>query len=144
MPSTPVKKRKKSSLKSTAQADYASAFFDPALPTFLDHKASADVVATPIPKSYASATAKPQWLKDLADEHPLLKLAEQNIEETLRISVSDKLIGDRAVKMSMFVAERLGKHKYSTRQEITGANGQNLIPREEVEARIIHLRSKPV
>lgn len=126
------------------QGTFIKAFLDPQSPTLLDPQKSAEVANHNSPTAYSLAQLKTKWFKEFAEESPLLKKAEQNIAEILDLSVTDFEHAQTVAKVSMFVAERLGKQRYSTRQELTAEDGKALIPKEEVELRLMNLRTKVI
>jgi hypothetical protein len=74
----------------------------------------------------------PDWLSEnLGDTRRLVK-AEKNLEEVQNIQVvgedgkADPQLIQQRTKVDMFIAERIGKHKYSARQELTGKDGEAL------------------
>lgn len=69
----------------------------------------------------------PKWLFEFIGDNKLLGKAERNLEKALDIDITDEKIGGRALEATKFVAERLGKQKYSTRIENTGPDGKNLL-----------------
>ncbi len=66
------------------------------------------------------------WISEIIRDKELLDLAEQNLKTAMSIPITDEKIGDRSLKATVFVAKTLGKHKYSDRQEVTGAEGAPL------------------
>ncbi len=68
----------------------------------------------------------PEWLSETISDLSRLRKAERNLDKALEIDPTDEKIGDRGLKASIFVAQGLGKSKYSTRTEQTGANGSPL------------------
>lgn len=86
----------------------------------------------------------PEWLSENISDMKRLKRAEKNLDEVQNLPIVDEegkidvaLVGQRT-KVDMFIAERLDKDKYSSRQEQTGKGGKDLIPEtitpEEKEA----------
>ena len=122
------------------QGEFVTAYLDETSPSFLNTSLAATQANLPITE--ARSLTKRNWVKELAEEHPMLIQAENNLSAILDLPVDDYEHADRVAKVSMFVAERLGKHKYSTRQELTAEGGKPLVPQEEVEMRIINLRKK--
>jgi hypothetical protein len=51
-------------------------------------------------------------------------------EESIDVVITDPALVKIKQDTAKFVAERMGKHKYSTRNELTGAGGGALIPTE--------------
>lgn len=126
------------------QINFANAFLSPESPTTLNIAKSAKQANLPLSTAQSLAQLKTKWFKELAEESPLLHKAEENLAQILDLPVTDYDHGQTVAKVSMFVAERLGKQRYSTRNEVTGENGKDIIPREEVEMRIINLRKKQI
>ena len=57
-----------------------------------------------------------------------LMLAENNLEAIMCLGISDRDTIKTVADVSKFVAETLGKHIYSKRSEMTGADGKDLQP----------------
>lgn len=86
----------------------------------------------------------PDWLFENIGDMKRLRKAEKNLDEVQNIQIYndegklDANLIDKRTKVDMFIAERLNKDKYSTRQENTGKGGKDLIPetitKEEKEA----------
>jgi len=56
-----------------------------------------------------------------------LNLANRNIEAILQLDVNDKDFVKTVSDMSKFVAETLDKKNYSKRNELTGADGKDIV-----------------
>lgn len=74
----------------------------------------------------------PDWLSESLGDLKRLRKAERNLEEVQNLEITDaegkpdsQLIAQRT-KVDIFIAERLGKQKYSARQELTGKDGAEL------------------
>lgn len=100
--------------------------------------------------------------KGFADKYRLykverrLKKAEENIDDFLEMETKNTGVtkkGDtfeyddaklKKIKAdtSIFVAETLGKEIYSKRSELTGKNGEALVPKNEVESLLVSLKQK--
>lgn len=66
-----------------------------------------------------------------------LMLAEENIEEMLEMSTEgDPTKLKVKADMSKFVAETLGKKSYAKRSEMTGADGKDLVPDQDVMQKV--------
>ena len=81
----------------------------------------------------------PLWFMDMVEsaEHKrakMLQAAENNLLETVESRSEDR--DDKKLKhdATKFVSERLGKQHYSTRQEVTGADGRAIFTNDEREA----------
>lgn len=78
----------------------------------------------------------PDWLLDSIGDMKRLRKAEKNLDEVQNIQIYnedgklDANLIDKRTKVDMFIAERLNKDKYSTRQEQTGKGGKDLIPEQ--------------
>lgn len=76
----------------------------------------------------------PDWLSENLGDLKRLRKAEKNLDEVQNIQIYndegklDANLIDKRTKVDMFIAERLNKDKYSTRQEQTGKDGKDLIP----------------
>lgn len=66
------------------------------------------------------------WVKEIIKDYQMLSKAENRLNEAMDIPVNDEKLGERSLKASMFVAETLGKQKYSKRNEHTGPDGKEL------------------
>ncbi len=102
---------------------FLSYYTDPKSPTFSNALQSA--LKAGYTQEYGeSITAKGlDWLSDNVGDLKMLQKAERNLNKALDIDIENEKIGDRALKATLFVAEKLGKNKYSSRTEITGENG---------------------
>jgi hypothetical protein len=78
-----------------------------------------------------------EWLSEAVNDAYLLNKAENNLKEFLEMDINNvRTVGDIDVFVrdpqlakikqdtTKFVAERLGKHKYSTRNEVSGPDGE--------------------
>lgn len=76
----------------------------------------------------------PEWLFENIGDMKRLRKAEKNLDEVQNLDIynedgkPDAQLIDKRTKVDMFIAERLNKDKYSTRQEQTGKDGKDLIP----------------
>lgn len=95
-------------------------------------------------EDYASVitTQKTEWFSEiLADAH-LLDLAEEALEEAVTYDVRnggekvDASVASIKAKSAQFIAERLGKERFATRQEHTGADGEPLAIPQEITTKI--------
>jgi hypothetical protein len=74
----------------------------------------------------------PDWLSESISDMKRLRKAEKNLEEVQNLDIynseglPDSQLIQQRTKVDFFIAERLGKQKYSTRQEVTGAGGEAL------------------
>ena len=80
---------------------------------------------------YASqfVSTKPKWLMDglSQDREGMLMKAERNLDKALDMPLDSDELGDRALKATMFVAERLGRKVYGNVQEDQGNSTKILI-----------------
>lgn len=74
----------------------------------------------------------PDWLSENVGDMRRLRKAEKNLSQVQELNVETedgKVLTDvlrERTKVDLFLAERLGKHKYSQRNELTGKDGQEL------------------
>lgn len=74
----------------------------------------------------------PDWLFEYIGDMRRLKKAEKNLSEVQEIDIiseegkPDPQLIEKRTKVDIFIAERLNKSKYSTRQELTGKDGEAL------------------
>lgn len=75
----------------------------------------------------------PEWLFENIGDMKRLRKAEKNLSEVQDINIVndegkiDSQLVEKRTKVDMFIAERLNKTKYSTRNELTGKDGKDLI-----------------
>ena len=104
------------------------------LANYLDPKSEtwSNAYQSAIRAGYAEEYAKnvknhmPTWLSENLEDTALLQQAMVNLQEFLGTG-DEKLQGIRA-DMTKFTFKGLQKSKWSERQEMTGANGKDLIP----------------
>lgn|SRR5574343_78739 len=101
-------------------------YIDPSSPTFSNGMQSA--IRAGYEEAYANQITTTEWFKEKLRRANMLNKAERNLDRALDIPIEDEKLGDRALKATLFVAERLGKGEYSNRTEMTGADGKDLIP----------------
>lgn len=102
-------------------------YTNPESPTFSNAFRSA--IRAGFSESYANRITSPatnsQWIEDWIEEnireYEIIHLAEKNLKDFLSPAETDKKI---KADLTKFALERLKKHKYSTRQEHTGAEGE--------------------
>lgn len=62
----------------------------------------------------------PDWLSEKINDSKIIQKAEKNLEEFLNDDSDKRIKAD----MTKFALERLAKTKYSSRQELTGKDGE--------------------
>lgn len=115
-----------------------SNYVDPKSKTFSNAYQSAKKAG--YSEEYSSNIMIEKWWKNKLRILNMLDKAEQNLSDFLEMDTkTKKLIQNELVEMddsekmrikadiTKFVAERVGKARYSTRQELTAANGEPLI-----------------
>ncbi len=127
-------------LKVNQQANIFSSFYlSPTSATFMNVRASA--LRAGYSETYANniTVQRPKWwieLTETADYRRarMLDSAEQALEDTVASKSEDS--SDRKLKhdASKFISERLGKQHYSTRSEVTGADGRAIFTNDERES----------
>lgn len=80
----------------------------------------------------------PKWFAELMEDSAvrrakMLFSAEKAIEKVIDYDDSDKDRATLKLKAATFVTERLGREHYSTRQEVTGADGRSVFANNERE-----------
>jgi hypothetical protein len=104
---------------------FASLYTDPKSPTFSNATRSA-IKAGYTPEYADNITSlMPEWLSEIMGDMKRLKKAEENLDMFLNYGDDPKIQAD----ITKFVAGTLGKRKYSTRSELTGKEGKDLIPK---------------
>ena len=89
--------------------------------------------------TYATQITSTEWFRDKVRRLDMLQKAEKVLEETLDMDVSittivnelevikiDPALAKIKQDTAKFIAERVGKEYYSTRSEVTGANGKEI------------------
>lgn len=117
------------------QASFIAFYLDPESETFANGYQSA------IRAGYSDEYAKkmvsmmPEWLSENVKDLMLLQTAEKNLKKGMTEEYFEGEGAERKINapvfrtvmdVSKFIAERLGKERYSTRQEHTGKDGEDL------------------
>lgn len=112
------------------QQAFKDAYLNEDSPTYLDAKASGLAVGMSEERAsiIMSPAFGPKWALELVEDYGRLKKSEQVLDAVLQFEMVDAASINAVGKVAMFVAETLGKHKYSKRTEMTGKDGNNLIP----------------
>lgn len=105
----------------TQQAEFLKYYLDPNSETF--NNAYQSAIKVGYSEDYAAViTGRDlKWLSEMSEkvsDSGMLRKAEKNLDKALDIPIEDKEIGERSLKASLFVTERLGKNKWSSKQEI--------------------------
>lgn len=119
------------------QASFVAYYLDPKSETYSNCLQSA--LKAGYEQEYAEnlLNIMPKWLSesmDISGDMKRLRKAEKNLTEVQNIEIYneegklDANLIDKRTKVDMFIAERLNKEKYSTRQELSGKGGKDLIP----------------
>lgn len=112
-------------------------YVNPKSETF--HNAYRSAIKAGYEETYATQITTARWFIDKEKRLNLLNKAEEVLEDTLNMSTQTvKKVGDEEVIIedpalikikqdsAKFVAERVGKHIYSTRNELTGKDGEQI------------------
>lgn len=109
------------------QQKFKELYLDPGSETFGNARGSA--IAAGYEESYADniMNLMPAWLSEIIGNKELVSEAEKALKEAVSLNVtSDKNLWRYKLDAAKFVAERLGKEKFSKRQELTGPDGKEL------------------
>jgi len=90
------------------------------------------------------SSQKPSWWVEFTEtgdflRAEMLKEAQKNLYSTITSHSDDKEDVKLKHDATKFVSERLGKEHFSTRQEVTGADGRRLFSNEKREAATVPL-----
>lgn len=110
------------------QSLFLQYYLDPKSETFSNALQSA--LKAGYEQEYAeSITSKmPTWLAESVGDNLLVKTAEKNLLEFLEMETgADPQLMKIKQDTTKFVSERLNKSKYSTRQELTGEDGKEIV-----------------
>lgn len=128
--------REKSRMPDARVALFRAFYTDPKSEGFANCRRSA--IMAGYSEEYADTITyqMPKWLEELLEDDAMmradmLKRAQKNINSVLKENpetIEDKKIWFRA---SEYVSGTLGKDFYSTRQEVTGADGKRLFTNQE-------------
>lgn len=124
------------SMKINIKADmFANFYLAPTSPTFMNVSASG--VRAGYSQHYADniTAQRPKWWIELTESADfkrakMLAVAETRLDDRLNDKSTDKDRLKLQTDVAKFVTERLGKDRYSTRQEVTGADGRRLFTNE--------------
>lgn len=125
---------------------FASFYMSPTSETFMNVRQSA--MRAGYTETYADniTVQQPKWWKELTqssdfERAKILQKAQERIHERLNEDVKTKDGIKVQTDVAKFALERLGKDHYSTRQELTGADGRRLFNSEARESANIPLAS---
>lgn len=115
---------------------FATFYMSPTSKTFMNVRASA--MRAGYSETYADniTVQRPKWWVELTESSDyqraqILKKAQQRIDDRLSDEVTDDTSKLKIqTDVAKFALERLGKEHYSTRQEVTGADGRRLFDDE--------------
>lgn len=111
------------------QEAYLQCYLDPKSPTW--GNATQSALKAGYSQEYALNITGilPKWLSEALSDNSLINKAMNNLSEFIG-NQPDKTIRWDATK---FVLTTLGKNKFSSRSEITGPEGKDLIPNGDIE-----------
>lgn len=104
------------------QTLFLSYYLDPKSKTFSNALQSALKAGYSQETSESITSNMPSWLSESLGDNLLVKTAEKNLLYFLTETKDEKLKQDT----TKFVSERLNKKKYSSRNELTGKDGEQL------------------
>jgi hypothetical protein len=114
------------------QENFLSYYTNPKSDTFSNAVQSA--LKAGYSESFANniTSIMPDWLSESIGDMKRLRRAEKNLEEVQNLDIynseglPDPQLIEKRTKVDFFIAERLGKKKYSTRTELSGVDGKDL------------------
>lgn len=111
-------------------------FINPESPTFMNVLQSALKAGYSQEYSESLGYQNPKWFDELmtdkeVERAKMLEQAEKGLYEAVTYDSSDKDKAKMKLQASVYVTERLGKALYSSRQELTGADGRRLFTNEQ-------------
>ena len=114
------------------QAEFIRNYLDPDSDTFSNAFQSA--IKAGYGEVYAAniLSRMPDWLSEKVEDAGMVAKATSNLKAFMNMAGNGKVKLDA----TKFVAERLGKKKYSARTEHTGADGKDLIPDSITQSKI--------
>ena len=110
-------------------------YIDPQSPTFMNVLQSALRAGYSQEYSESLGYQNPKWFDELmtdkdVERAKMLNEAEKGLYEAVTYDSDDKERAKMKLQASVYVTERLGKTLYSSRQEVTGADGRRLFSSE--------------
>jgi len=131
--------RSKSKMPDARVALFKAYYTDPKSDGFANCRRSA--IMAGYSEEYADTITyqMPKWLEELLEDDAMmradmLKRAQKNIKEVLNSEPTTKDDKNLWYKASEYVSGTLGKDYYSTRQEVTGADGRRLFDNKTRES----------
>jgi hypothetical protein len=119
-------------------------YIDPKSETFMNIFQSA--MKAGYSEQYAAniSVQRPKWWLEFTEQSDvrrarMLNKAEQGLEKVLDYDDNDRDKASMKLKAATYVTERLGKEHYSSRQEVTGADGRRLFDSSKRESATVPL-----
>lgn len=143
-PSNVGKTYKKSDTPNYKAQMFATFYMSPTSHTFMNVRQSA--MRAGYSEQYANniTVQKPKWWVELTasadyERAKMLTLAQKRLKERLEEEPVTKEDKKLQTDVGKFVSERLGKDHYSTRSELTGAEGRKLFTNETASEQDVEL-----
>lgn len=113
------------------QIEFLRGYTDPNSETF--GNATQSAINAKYTREYAEniTSLMPEWLSENIGDLKMLRKAEKNLNNALDIDVKDEKLGDRGLRATMFVAERLGRKRYGQKIDLEATITKKLIKVDE-------------
>lgn len=145
-PDNTGKTYKKTAAGDMRPAIFKSHYINPSSDTFMNVLQSA--LRAGYSQEYAESLGyqNPKWFAELLEDNDvrrakMLRAAESALDRAISYDDDDNTKASLKLKAATFVTERLGKEHYSTRQEVTGADGRRLFDNETREDAAVELET---
>lgn len=124
------------------QARLLTLYLDPKSATF------ANLLQSAVEAGFTESTARaisgkmPQWLSEQLDKSALVYKARRNLHRFLDLDDEDPQKLRVKADITKFVAERVDKENFSTRQELTGADGGAIKSDVNIDQRLAQITAE--
>ena len=138
-PNNNGKEYKRSSAGDMRPQVFKAHYINPSSDTFMNVLQSALRAGYSQEYSESLGYQNPKWFAELMEDSDvrrakMLRAAEGALDRAIAYDDEDTGKASLKLKAATFVTERLGKEHYSTRQEVTGADGRAIFSNDEREA----------
>jgi hypothetical protein len=145
-PNNTGKEYKKTAAGDMRPAIFKAHYINPSSDTFMNVLQSALRAGYSQEYSESLGYQNPKWFAELLEDNDvrrakMLRAAESALDRAIAYDDEDSSKASLKLKAATFVTERLGKEHYSTRQEVTGADGRRLFDNETREESAVDLQN---